>query len=432
MSLGEALRSINRQLGEVLDSLDAGCVSADDAADLVSLFSSIEHRASFGKLSCGRRAVEAGIHVRSGSRDGASWLARTTGVSVGEAKTSLATAEHLESLPDVGAAFRSGELSVVQTTEIARAGISDPLSVGALLDSASSSSMVGLKKTCLGVSARSASSEVSRYEAMRRRRSFRTWTDDDGMLCGRFSLLPDDGGRLISKLKPFTEAAFRAGPGERHENYAADGFMSLIETAGTEPKASRSELVVLASYEALVRGYAKDTETCEVDGLGPVPVALARSMAGDCFLSVVMAKDSKPAIVKGKGHYIPNRLRMAVRMRDRCCVVPGCDSTFRLEIDHIVPVASGGQTGIDNLVLLCRPHHDQKTYGGFRLIRDGTTRRWIPPPRGPIQKPKPMARRDRRHTSLTTSPTKDGLSPPLLRNTGLRKEGSMALFKEIV
>ena len=54
-------------------------------------------------------------------------------------------------------------------------------------------------------------------------------------------------------------------------------------------------------------------------------------------------------------------------MRDRTCVVPGCDVGRQLEIDHIKGVNEGGPTRLDNLARLCRWHHYLKTHRGHRL-----------------------------------------------------------------
>lgn len=51
-------------------------------------------------------------------------------------------------------------------------------------------------------------------------------------------------------------------------------------------------------------------------------------------------------------------LRDAVLERDgHACRWPGCGSTERLEINHIVPLREGGLTVYENGITLCRPHH---------------------------------------------------------------------------
>jgi hypothetical protein len=37
-----------------------------------------------------------------------------------------------------------------------------------------------------------------------------------------------------------------------------------------------------------------------------------------------------------------------------------CGSTWRLELDHVIPVALGGETSVENLRVLCRAHNQYK------------------------------------------------------------------------
>lgn len=52
--------------------------------------------------------------------------------------------------------------------------------------------------------------------------------------------------------------------------------------------------------------------------------------------------------------------RLLVIIRDgHRCKVADCNATRRLEAHHIWPVAKGGKDDVDNLVLLCKKHHDE-------------------------------------------------------------------------
>jgi 5-methylcytosine-specific restriction endonuclease McrA len=61
--------------------------------------------------------------------------------------------------------------------------------------------------------------------------------------------------------------------------------------------------------------------------------------------------------------HVPNHVRRAVWKRDQsqCSFVSGegrrCNARSGLELDHIVPVARGGKSTVDNLRLLCRAHN---------------------------------------------------------------------------
>jgi len=57
--------------------------------------------------------------------------------------------------------------------------------------------------------------------------------------------------------------------------------------------------------------------------------------------------------------------------RDEGCRFPGCGSRF-CDAHHVVPWAEGGETSLENLVLLCRRHHRRVHEGGWTLELDGT------------------------------------------------------------
>ena len=192
-----AVTSVLERIEADLSSIDVDLLSAGDAASLVPLLARLEHRLGALKLACGRRGVESAVHLRSGARDGASWFSSLTGVSVGAAKASLQTVSRLDSLPQVQAAFQSGSLSLEQARLVAEAASSDPGSEALLLKAAQVKSMVGLKRECRGVSARSGENEASRYESLRKKRYLRTWTSSDGMVCGSFALMADEGALLL-------------------------------------------------------------------------------------------------------------------------------------------------------------------------------------------------------------------------------------------
>ncbi|MEK6773152.1 MAG: HNH endonuclease [Bdellovibrionota bacterium] len=65
--------------------------------------------------------------------------------------------------------------------------------------------------------------------------------------------------------------------------------------------------------------------------------------------------------------YIPAKLKATIYKRDQsqCCFIDKqtarrCTSKHLLQIDHRLPVSRGGQSEVDNLQLLCQPHHKYK------------------------------------------------------------------------
>ncbi len=103
-------------------------------------------------------------------------------------------------------------------------------------------------------------------------------------------------------------------------------------------------------------------------------MAAARRLADDAILKVLVTDGADVKAVAHAGRTIPARLRTALQARDPVCVVPGCEVSRGLEIDHRVPLAEGGSTTLDNLARLCGWHHYLKSHRGHRLA--GGPGRW--------------------------------------------------------
>ncbi|MEI7860893.1 MAG: DUF222 domain-containing protein, partial [Acidimicrobiales bacterium] len=163
-------------------------------------------------------------------------------------------------------------------------------------------------------------------------------------------------------------------------------------------QAPRATIIVRVDLEALRRGTVQRGELCEIAGQGPVPVEVVRHLLDDSYLNMVFSEAGDIKAVSHQGRTINQRLRTALAIRDRHCVVPGCGVAYWLEIDHIISMERGGLTCLDNLALLCHHHHWQKTYEGWQLARTGPTDEdpgWTFTPLHPFdeQPPEPVPRR---------------------------------------
>ena len=62
-------------------------------------------------------------------------------------------------------------------------------------------------------------------------------------------------------------------------------------------------------------------------------------------------------------------MRRSLKARDGGCRFPGCTNHKFVDGHHIKHWANGGETSLDNLVLLCRHHHHLVHEGGFDCKR---------------------------------------------------------------
>lgn len=87
--------------------------------------------------------------------------------------------------------------------------------------------------------------------------------------------------------------------------------------------------------------------------------------AGSRCPACTRARGQQRNAARGGSGWAWQRWRAAVIARDGGCVAPGgggCAGPLR--VDHILPLAAGGGTEMDNLRTLCLKHHRSVTRGG--------------------------------------------------------------------
>ena len=114
---------------------------------------------------------------------------------------------------------------------------------------------------------------------------------------------------------------------------------------------------------------------------GPIAPELLRMLCCDAaIVPVVMNGQGQPLDVGRATRTIPDGLRRAVAARDHGCAHPGCGRPVSwCHCHHILPWELGGDTKLDNVVMLCAAHHRQVHSTEWIVrIRDGLPE-FIPP-----------------------------------------------------
>ena len=384
----EDIREYIRRIRDFLTDLDLNRLTGPEAERILDAFSKVERVAVAGKMLVAPIIEESLIWRDEGHRSATSYLAERTGTTNGEAASVLETAAALAELPETAAALHYGQISAKQAEAIGSAASTHPAAEGELLEMAGRMSLKGLKRKCDGIKSLSSfeADEVGRYNAIRQRRFLRHWRDVDGGFRLEAKLTPDGGARLLeavrAKAQVFFDGAREKGIYESAAAYAADGLVSLADDAmlGSGTGIGRPHVTLRVDLASLRRGETEGNEVCEIPGVGPVPLAVANRMLSDSFVKIVVTDGVDVQSVSHVGRSVPVHMMTALEERDRCCVVPGCDSLDYLEVHHLVPFAQGGPTSLDNLVRICRWHHDLLTYEGWCLERECGGWAWHPPP----------------------------------------------------
>ena len=80
---------------------------------------------------------------------------------------------------------------------------------------------------------------------------------------------------------------------------------------------------------------------------------------------------SRPSLKLSRKHrLVQPALRRALEARDRGCRFPGCSHERWLDAHHVVHWADGGETSLENTLLLCSRHHRLLHEGGFAIRAD--------------------------------------------------------------
>jgi hypothetical protein len=349
------------------------------------------------KLRLAARVEASNEWRHRGHRSAADYLARLSGTSAGAAHTELATSQRLVTLPGTEQAVLHGELSTAQAAAIADAASVDPAAEDRLLRTAARRTVRELRDDCARVKAAADPDADARYERIRRERSLRTFTDHDGAWNLHARGPVDAGARVMTALQPLIDAAFTAaradGRRESNDAYAFDALVALAHQTDASPgpdgpskRRPRHLALLRVDLEALVRGHVHGEERCELTGLGPVPVRVARDLLGESILKLVLTRGHDVASVVHLGRGPSAAQQVALLWSQPTCSRLGCDQLWtNAEIDHRTPWADTHQTRLDGLDRLCTHDHRLKTHQGWALVAGTGQRDMVPPdhPRHP-------------------------------------------------
>ena len=381
----DVLRDGARRISESFEPKD---VSGEEAEKIVGVADDLERLFATIKLLACRRVDETGQFERHGCRSAGTWLAGVTGDPVGRAVSGIELLKAAERHPVIENALRSGELSIERAKHIAEAANQFPEHAFELVEASAGQNFDEFKKACDSVrfASRSAEDEIGRHERMRKQRSCRIWTDQEGFGRLEAKLTPDATAVVKQNLERYEREVFNnarlEGSHESRQAYKADALVAMAEASCSRPapeentdtklrrtqKPTQTQVVIRVDYEALKRGHAGPGEVCEIPGVGRVSVPIVRGILGDSLLQMLVTNGIDVFTVVSDTRYVRRALDIALKERDPTCVVPGCNATQYLERDHCkTDYAKKGKTEIDNLCRLCTFHHDLKTRGGWEI-----------------------------------------------------------------
>ncbi len=364
------VRQATEELVAAVAELDLGMMLPEVQRELVALGERLERTGRTMKALAAAKVAESAAWRGEGDRSAEDWLARTTGTTRAEAATELQCGRDLHLVPEVARAATAGELSVRQTEAIAGAAAADPTATDRLLASAGQKGLRELHDECRATRMNADPDPDATQARIHAKRSYRTWTDPDGTghlhLTGPADVIARIDNAVRHRCERIFREARRAGRREPSDAYAFDAAAALLCGGGDStpvPAGADAKIIVRVDYEALLRGRALDGETCEIAGLGPVPVSVVQEWMGNAFLAAVLTKGTEITKVTHLGRRFTSEQRTALQWRDPVCARKGCDNRLGLQYDHFEDWAHTHTTRVTAAERFCTPCHRLKTIG---------------------------------------------------------------------
>ena len=339
------------------------------------------HAATYRLLEMIREYDECKGWSQPGLRSCAHWLNWKCGIGLGAAREKVRVAHALKELPQIREAFRHGRVSFSKVRAMTR--VATPENEDYLLMIArhgTASHVERLVRHYRRVKRTEALSEENRRHEVR---ELMLYPAEDGSFIIKGRLTPEAGALLKKALESGMDEAF-----EERKNVSAE----TSGEAGPSPKfAARRADALVRMAEAYLAGSSKhseggdrylvhvhtDVETlkengdgaeAEVEDCGCVSAETARRMACDTgMVHWLENAEGEPLNIGRKTRTVPPAIRRALKRRDGGCRFPGCSCIRFVDAHHIQHWADGGETSMDNLVLLCRHHHRLVHEGGFTV-----------------------------------------------------------------
>jgi hypothetical protein len=326
----------------------------------------------------------------------AHWLNFKCGIGMNAAREKVRVAHALAKLPKINKEFADGALSYSKVRAITR--IADESNEDYLLMIARHGTAHHVEKT------------VSKYRTAKRlqdaefaneqyeNREVTHYYDHDGCLVIKARLPAEQGALIVKALEmamdtDYVGARLARDTEEEPVPIAARRADALANIAETYMNNDESSGSTADRYQVVVHVTA---ETSNLEDGPHVTAETSRRIA--CDSSIVAIKEDEngePLSIGRRSRTIPPPMRRALRARDKGCRFPGCTNTRFVDGHHIRHWADGGETSLDNLVLLCRHHHHLVHEGGFACEKS---------PDGEIRF------RDQRNEALAPSPMMPGIA----------------------
>ena len=307
-----------------------------------------------------------------GAGDLASWLAARWQIALRTARELVRDARELRARPALGEALGKGSVSVDQCRALMVLCREQTGDDEVWLEALPFWSLPELEREARKQVAR----ELERRDGgtyLRMRH-----TADERYLRGEFQLQPEEGAVLIGAIDALVPQETRLRDWDR----ASAAALVELAKGGTAVASTQRPTVLLSVSETVLAGERGAGDVASLGSGGLVGTETARRIACDSRTQLLYRDEGGKITGIGRtSRTVPAWMRRAVEERDGgTCTFPACERDVHLECHHILPVAQGGPTVLDNLLLVCWTHHKLAHEGGWSLRGEaGPHITWVRP-----------------------------------------------------
>lgn len=328
----------------------------------------------------------------------AHWLNWKCGIALGAAREKVRVAHALQGLPQISSALRHGRISYSKVRAMTR--VATPQNEDYLLMIADHGTATHVERLVRNYRKVKRSEALERDNQFHARRELNWYIDDDGSYVLKARLSPEQGARVTQALDAVM-ATLRDEQRNAVEDVPAGTPIAALRADALERIADCYLVGDLTGEGAVIKGGDRytvhlhtDINTLRADGEGAeselasgvrVCAETSRRLACDCgVVHWLEGKDGTALDIGRRTRSIPPAIRRVLDRRDGGCRFPGCTARHHVDAHHIRHWADGGETRLDNLLLLCRHHHRLVHEGGYSLALDSACEPLFTAPSGKL------------------------------------------------
>jgi len=294
------------------------------------------------------------------------WLHWRCDLSMNAAREKVRVAHAVKMLPAMSRAFAQGRLTYSKVRALTR--VANDGNEEELIEFALKTTTRCVEERCRELRYGADASVADATRAYANRSLTMRCDKSRGMMSFHIEL-PVELGQLVDKaLDRARDGINNHSPELAEESWSAKQADAMVEVIRSFLSQSEKDG---ATGNHLVTVHVDQSALVDGKGRSGLPVDTVKRLCCDGHtIAIIEDEQGNPLNVGRKTRVIPKAIERALWARDKCCRFPGCRHKRFVDGHHIEHWSNGGETSLDNLMLLCARHHRLVHEGGYRIDKD--------------------------------------------------------------